>query len=133
MIYSSGDILNIREISDSRGSLISCESMGNVPFKIERIYFLYNLSGKPRGFHAHKKLNQVMVCVSGRVRVQLETASGTTSYDLNSATKGLFIGHGAWRVMSDFSENTVIAVIADRIYDENDYIRDYEQFKKYIR
>lgn len=123
----------IKVISDNRGKLISIESGSDIPFDIKRVYFLYdNNCSTTRGFHAHKTLKQLLLCTSGSCRVMLDDGHERISYDLNEISKGLFIDGIIWREISNFSKECVLTVIASEVFDEKDYIRDYNEFKKYI-
>lgn len=128
------ELINLKQINDQRGSLVFMEEPTNIPFKIKRIYYIFNnQNNKPRGFHAHKKLNQVAVCIQGSCRILLDDGNNKTAVILDNPAKGLFIKEMVWREMYDFSENCILMVIASRVYEENDYIRDYSVFKDYKR
>ena len=123
--------ISLKGNTDGRGLLVSLESKKNVPFDIKRVYFLTHLkSDHPRGFHAHKKLKQLMVCVSGSCDLILDDGKSRETFKLDSPTQGVLVENFIWREMHNFSENCVLMVLADEYYDENDYIRDYEQFKR---
>jgi dTDP-4-dehydrorhamnose 3,5-epimerase-like enzyme len=114
---------------DDRGSLIALEAACEVPFPIERVYFVFETRpGVDRGFHAHKSLEQWAVCVSGSCVMTMDDGRDRRSVRLDSPEKGLYIGPGIWREMSDFSPDAVLMVIASTRYDEADYIRRYEEF-----
>jgi len=122
------------EHGDERGILISLEENRNIPFDIRRCYFMYNTQpGISRGFHAHKTLRQVLVCVRGSCRILLDDGKEKASVLLDRPNKGLYITSNLWRVMTDFSEDAVLMVLADQLYDESDYIRDYDAFLAYLR
>jgi len=117
------------EIGDSRGSLISLEQFKNVPFEIKRTYYLYGLSKEhPRGFHAHKKLTQLAVCLNGSCSIVMNDGTNEEIVLMDDPAKGLLIEPYQWHVMKDFSENCILIVLADDYYDESDYIRDFEKF-----
>lgn len=121
-------------IEDSRGSLVSLESSKSVPFQIKRVYYIFGTqTDASRGHHAHKKLKQLMVCVSGRCRVYLHDGVSESVVLLDRPNKGLFIDGMVWREMRDFSEDSVLMVLADEHYDEADYIRSFEVFQSGIR
>lgn len=126
---NTGKIINFNEFRDNRGALISLEENSNIPFAIKRIYYLYDVL-ESRGFHAHKQLEQVMICVHGSVVVKLEDETGNQSIKLNSKSEGLYIGSNVWREMHEFTPGTIVMVVASEKYDESDYIRDYQVFKK---
>ncbi len=121
-------------MGDECGSLIALENNHNIPFEVKRVYFIYGTkTGIRRGYHAHKKLRQVAVCVSGSCKFLLINQDGSRNeVELNTPDTGLLIEHMVWREMFDFSPDCVLMVLADDYYDENDYIRDYAQFMKVI-
>lgn len=124
---------DFEEHGDERGILISLEENLNIPFTIRRCYFMYNLlPGVRRGFHAHKTLKQVLICVRGSCNILLDDGSEKAVVPLDRPNKGLYIASDTWREMFDFSEDAVLMVLADQLYDESDYIRDYDDFLKYI-
>lgn len=116
-------------IADKRGYLVSLEENRNIPFSIKRVYYIYGTNDQPRGFHAHKELQQILVCVSGSCKVKLDDGKSQSVYTLSAANEGLFVDKMIWREMYDFSDNCVLLVLASNYYDEEDYIRDYEEFK----
>lgn len=116
-------------LGDDRGSLISLEARKKIPFDIKRVYYIFGTKcGVARGFHAHKNLRQVAVCVAGSCRFILDDGRERAEVHLDSPDKGLLIEGLIWREMHDFSEDCVLMVLADQHYDESDYIRDYETF-----
>ena len=122
------------EHGDERGVLISLEEQRNIPFEIRRCYFMYNLlPGVRRGFHAHKTLRQVLVCVRGSCKILLDDGTEKAVVPLDRPNKGLYITADTWREMFDFSEDAVLMVLADQLYDESDYIRNYDDFLAYVR
>lgn len=128
MVYK---ILRFKIMGDNRGSLISLEQLKNIPFKIKRVYYIFNT--KPdviRGKHAHTNLQQVAICVSGSCKFLLDDGKIKKNILLNSPNKGLYIGKNIWREMSDFSPDCVIMVLANDYYKVDEYIRDYNQFLK---
>jgi dTDP-4-dehydrorhamnose 3,5-epimerase len=126
-------LIDIQQHGDVRGRLSVVELGHGLPFPVRRIYWIYNTKpGVSRGFHAHKKLHQLCVCVAGSVRISLFDGKKEESVILNSSLKGLLIGPGLWREMHDFSPDCVLMVFADAEYDEVDYIRDREQFILYV-
>ncbi|MFT7086871.1 MAG: dTDP-4-dehydrorhamnose 3,5-epimerase-like enzyme [Rickettsiales bacterium] len=126
-------ILNFDIKGDEKGNLISLEENKNIPFDIKRVYYIFDTKdGVRRGFHAHKKLKQVLVCVSGSCTIMLDDGIEKATIELNYPNKGLFIETPIWREMFDFSKDCVLMVLADNYYDEEDYIRNYEDFVKKI-
>lgn len=123
-------ILDLRTFYDDRGGLVSVESSLDIPFEIKRVYYIFsNDKGLPRGFHAHKKLKQVLICVSGRVEVVCTMGKSTERFVLDKPNKALLIEGLVWRVMENFSEGTVLLVLASEHYQEKDYIRDKSEFE----
>lgn len=121
--------VSLKPLGDDRGSLISIEGNISIPFEIKRIYYIFNTQeGVARGFHAHKALKQVAVCVSGSCRFVLDDGYQKEEVMLDSPEQGLLIEHMVWREMHDFSEDCVLLVLASEHYDEADYIRDYDEF-----
>jgi len=118
-------------LGDERGSLVALEGEKTVPFEIKRVYYIFGTQqGVARGFHAHRNLQQVAVCVTGRCRMVLDDGARREEAWLDSPTKGLVIGNSIWREMHDFSPDCVLLVLASEHYDEIDYIRDYDEFTR---
>jgi dTDP-4-dehydrorhamnose 3,5-epimerase-like enzyme len=118
---------------DERGSLIALERSTGVPFDVARVYFIYETQpGVSRGFHAHRDLRQLAVCVSGSCTMVLDDGKKRTRLRLDRPDTGLEIGSMIWREMHDFSPDCVVVVLADRPYDEADYIRDYSRFTELV-
>lgn len=116
-------------LGDERGSLIALEANKIIPFDIKRVYYIFGADQNiPRGFHAHKKLQQVVICVSGKCRMILDDGHKREEVWLDSPSKGIIIGNNLWREMHDFSKDCVLLVLASNYYDESDYIRDYDAF-----
>ena len=120
-------------LGDDRGSLVALEALKTVPFDIKRVYYIFGTkTGVSRGFHAHKNLKQVAVCVTGSCRMVLDNGQKRREILLDSPTRGLLIEDLVWREMHDFSPDCVLLVLASEHYDEADYIRDYEDFIKEV-
>lgn len=116
-------------MGDSRGNLISLESNINIPFDFKRIYYIFeNERGVERGFHAHKNLSQVAICLHGSCTFVLDNGFERETVVLNNKSQGLLIESMTWREMKDFSQDAVLMVLASEFYDVEDYIRDYEEF-----
>ncbi len=124
-------LLNFDIKGDERGSLIALEEYRNIPFEIKRVYYIFDTKeGVVRGKHAHKNLQQVLICVKGSCKILLDNGKERKVITLDSPDKGLYIGSFVWREMYDFSPDCVLMVLADKYYDEEDYIRDYKEFLK---
>ena len=124
---------DFKSVHDYRGSLSIVEGGQTIPFDIKRVYYIYNnKSNSKRGFHAHKELLQVVVCVHGSCKFILDDGSERTEVLLDDPTTGLFINNMIWREMYDFSDDCVLVVFASEHYDLNDYIMDYDEFMELI-
>ncbi len=119
---------------DERGSLIAIENNKNIPFEVKRVYYIFDTKENVRrGFHAHKNLKQVLICVKGSCKIHLDNGKGETSeVSLDKPDQGLLIQSNLWREMYDFSSDAVLLVLASEYYIESDYIRDYEAFRQYV-
>ncbi len=118
---------------DDSCRLIAIESGQSVPFPIKRIYFFTGVEpGVRRGGHAHKTLQQVFVCQKGSCRLLLDDGRTRRIYQLNDPCCGLYIKPGLWRELYDFSPDAVVSVLADQHYNEEDYIRSYDSFLKWV-
>ena len=119
----------IKEIKSPGGSLSFFEFQKELSFEIKRIYYIYNFSEQNRrGFHAHKNLKQVMFCPHGRIEVEFNNGKEKEKYLLDSPTKILIVEKGYWREFVSLEEGSILCVGASDIYDENDYIRNYEDY-----
>ncbi|EML9905080.1 MULTISPECIES: FdtA/QdtA family cupin domain-containing protein [Morganella] len=123
------NLIEFKTLGDDRGSLISLEQNKNIPFEIKRIYYIFGTKENvSRGFHAHRNLQQVAVCLSGSCRFVLDNGEKREDIILNSPDKGLYISNYMWREMHDFSPDCVLIVLASDFYLESDYIRNYDDF-----
>jgi dTDP-4-dehydrorhamnose 3,5-epimerase-like enzyme len=121
-------IVNIPKIEDPRGNLSVIEKEV-VPFEIKRVYYLYDVpAGAERGGHAHKKLQQFLVALSGSFDVILNDGKQEKTVTLNKPYEGLLITNGIWRELKNFSSGSVCLVVASDVFEEEDYIRDFEDF-----
>lgn len=122
--------VNYNVITDNRGDLIAIEYPTQIDFPIKRVYYIYNVGeGIRRGNHSHTDLEQILIAVSGTVKVLVKTPFEEEVYDLTSPDEGLYIGNMIWREMFDFSEDAVLLVLASKEYNEEDYIRNYEEYE----
>ncbi len=119
---------------DDRGQLVAIEAMKDLPFEVKRVYYIYDtLAGVRRGFHAHRNLQQILICVSGSCKIHLDNGTDTAEVLLDKPNEGLYIANDMWREMYDFSPDAVLLVLASEYYDEADYIRNYADFLKYVK
>ena len=124
-------IINFPKITDARGNLSVIEENRNIPFDIKRVYYLYDVpSGATRGGHVHKKCQQIIIALSGSFTVILDDGANRTSFFLNRPHYGLYISPGIWRELENFSSNSIALSITSELFDENDYVRNYEDFKQ---
>lgn len=119
---------------DERGQLIALEEGKDVPFEVKRVYYMYDTKdGVRRGFHAHKSLEQILICVHGSCKILLDDGREKADVVLDCPYEGLYVSNVMWREMYDFSPDAVLMVLASDFYKEEDYIRDYEKFLAYIK
>jgi dTDP-4-dehydrorhamnose 3,5-epimerase-like enzyme len=122
-------LIKLRTKGDDRGSLTVLEKGKEIPFSIKRIYYLSDtVDGVSRGFHAHKKLEQIAICVAGSCEFLIDDGLERKTFVLDSSDVGLYIENFVWREMHNFSSDCVLLVLASEKYDESDYIRSYEDF-----
>lgn len=128
-----GRIIELPKITDPRGNLTVAEAFTNVPFEIRRAYWVYDVpGGESRGGHAHKRLLQLVIAMSGSFTVTLDNGHEQQKYLLNHPWEGLLIETETWRTLDDFSSGAVCLVLASEPFEEDDYIYDYDEFLKYI-
>jgi len=119
---------------DPRGNLTFIEQERHVPFKITRVYWIYDVpGGEQRGGHAFREQKEVIIALSGSFDVFLDDGSAQKIVHMNRAHHGLYVPKMVWRMMQNFSTNSVAYVLASCPYSEDDYIRDYEQYKDLMR
>lgn len=117
--------------SDRKGNISVVENNKDIPFEVKRVYYLYDVpGGESRGAHAHKELSQLIIAASGSFTVTLDDGNVKRTFLLNRPYQGLYVKPGIWRDLDDFSSGSVCLVLASHPYDENDYIRNYEDFLK---
>ena len=122
-------IVQLSKISDPRGNLSVIEELKDIPFKIERTYWIYDVpGGEKRGGHAYKENQEFIVAMSGSFDVVLDDGKEKKIFSLNRSYNGLYVPKGMWREMVNFSTNSLALVLSSTKYDANDYIRDYEEF-----
>ncbi|KGA42904.1 dTDP-6-deoxy-3,4-keto-hexulose isomerase [Pectobacterium odoriferum] len=122
-------LIQLQTHGDERGALVALEKDKNIPFEIKRVYYLFKTKeGVRRGFHAHKALKQVAIAVRGSCRFLLDDGTERVDILLDNPAQGILIDSCIWREMYDFSDDCVLMVLADKYYDESDYIRNYDEF-----
>ena len=123
--------IDLPKILDVRGNLTFFEAGSHVPFPIARVYWIYDVPGNEiRGSHAYRKLEEFIVSLSGSFDVVLSDGSETRKYTLNRSYYGLYFPPMLWRLLDNFSTNSLCLISASREYDEADYVRDFDEFKK---
>ncbi|MGE5554721.1 MAG: sugar 3,4-ketoisomerase [Methanocella sp.] len=126
-------IINFPVVHDVRGNLSFIEENRQIPFQIKRVYYLYDVpSGATRGGHAHKALHQVVIALSGSFEIILDDGYNKRSFFLNRPHYGIYIPPRVWRELENFSSNSVALSLVSEVYDESDYIRNYDAFKSYV-
>lgn len=126
-------LIQFQSHGDERGSLVSLEENKNIPFDIKRVYYLFDTKNEvTRGYHAHKELKQLAIVLKGSCRFRLDDGKERVELLLDNPAQGLYIDSFIWREMFDFSDDCVLMVLADSVYDENDYLRDYENFLEVV-
>lgn len=119
---------------DDRGQLVALEEAKDIPFKIKRVYYMYDTGeGVRRGFHAHKCLEQILICIHGSCKILLDNGTEKETVLLDKPYEGLYVSNDMWREMYDFSSDAVLMVLASELYDEADYIRNYDDFLAYVK
>lgn len=134
MNRKSPKILSFPEFSDERGSLSSVEGSTHIPFDIKRVFYIYNVpENKNRGGHAHKKCEQVVIVLNGSFDVIVDDGKTKALYKLKKPNEALYIPNGFWNEVENFSKNSSCLVLCSKTYDENDYIREYEDFVDFVK
>ena len=122
-------LMNFKIHGDYQGKLVALEGGDDLPFEIKRVYYIWGTDTDAiRGKHAHRQLEQVIVCVSGSCDFILDDGKERVKVHLDNPAQGLYIKHNIWREFTNFSKDCVVTVLASEHYDESDYIRDYNQF-----
>ena len=123
-------IIDLPKIGDKRGNLSIVEEFKQIPFKIERTYWIYDVpGGEKRGGHAYRKNQEFIVALSGSFDIVLDDGKEEQVFSLNRSYYGLYVPTGWWRQMENFSTNSLALVLASTPYNKEDYIYDYEEFK----
>ena len=124
-------LIKLPKFLDERGNLSVIEELKNIPFKVERTYWIYDVpGGEARGGHAYRENQEFIVALSGSFDVILDDGLEKQTFHLNRSYYGLYVPNGIWREMDNFSTNSLALVLSSTKYDVNDYIRDYHEFLK---
>ena len=127
-------IISLPKIEDERGNLTFIEEENHIPFKIKRVYWIYDVpGGQKRGGHAFKEQQEFIVALSGSFDVVIDDGKQKQTFPLNRSYYGLYIPNGLWREMNNFSTNSLALVLSSTEFSEGDYIRDYAAFLKYVQ
>lgn len=119
---------------DERGQLVALEEFKDIPFEIKRVYYMYETKkGVRRGYHAHKSLEQILICIHGSCKVLLDNGMEKKIVSLEKPYEGLYVPNNMWREMYDFSADAVLLCLASELYHEDDYIREYDEFLKLVK
>ena len=126
-------LIDFPKITDPRGNLTVAQAHTDVPFAVKRAYWVYDVpAGECRGGHAHKLCKEVLIALSGSFHVTVDNGEEQKTVLLNHPYQGLLIDTDVWRTLDDFSSGAVCLVLASEPFDENDYIREYDDFLRYI-
>jgi len=127
-------IISLPKIEDERGNLTFIEEENHIPFKIKRVYWIYDVpGGQKRGGHAFKEQQEFIVALSGSFDVVIDDGKQKQTFPLNRSYYGLYIPNGLWREMNNFSTNSLALVLSSTEFSEDDYIRDYQTYLKWIQ
>jgi hypothetical protein len=127
-------IINLPKIEDVRGNLSFVEEENHVPFKINRVYWIYDVpGGEFRGSHAFKESEEFIIALSGSFDVVIHNGEKEVKFSLNRSFYGLYISKLHFRRLENFSTNSLALILASTLYDENDYIRDFDEFLSYVK
>ena len=126
-------IIQLPKVLDKRGNLSIIEELKNIPFTIERTYWIYDVpGGESRGGHAYRENEEFIVALSGSFDVILDDGNERKTFSLNRSYYGLYVPKGLWREINNFSTNSLALILSSTVYEEKDYIRDYNEFCQYI-
>ncbi|MCX6583324.1 MAG: FdtA/QdtA family cupin domain-containing protein [Candidatus Aminicenantes bacterium] len=135
IIVKNSKLITLPRIDDGiDGSISAAENFNHIPFAVKRVYYIYNLINQKaiRGKHAHKKLEQALFCINGACEIGLDDGTLHQEITLDTPNTGIYLGVELWHTMKNFSNNCILLVLASDVYKKDDYIRDYDEFKKYI-
>jgi len=125
-------MMEFPQIIDERGNLTFVEEENHIPYKIKRVYLIYDVpGGEKRGSHAYKELEEVIISLSGSFDLVVDDGENTKTFTLNRSYYGVYVPKGLWRTLQNFSTNALCLVLASTAYNEEDYIRNYDDFIKF--
>ncbi|WP_324722718.1 FdtA/QdtA family cupin domain-containing protein [Lelliottia sp. JS-SCA-14] len=128
------ELIPLQKHGDERGMLVALEQAKNVPFEIKRVYYMFGTQDNVRrGYHAHKELRQLAIPVNGSCRFMLDDGQEKVEILLDNPALGLLIEPHMWHEMYDYSQDCILLVLASDVYDESDYIRNYEEFVERLK
>jgi len=123
-------LLDFPKVLDERGNLSFVQNSDQIPFDIERVYLIYDVPGGAiRGGHAYRQNQEVIIAISGSFDIVVNDGQSEVKYSLNRSYYGLYVPNGLWRQLENFSTNSLCLIIASHPYEENDYVRDFNEFK----
>ncbi len=126
--------INIRQYGDDRGKLTTIEGLNDVPFEIKRVYYISDVGlNKERAHHAHKNSKRVLSAIQGSCKAVLYDGKLRKEFILNSKTKGIYFDKAVWCELSEFKDNAIVLALASEVYDESDYIRNYEEYIEFLK
>ena len=127
-------LINFQQHGDERGMLVALEQTKEIPFQIKRVYYMFDtVPSCRRGYHSHRNLQQVLICVHGSCCIHVDDGHSSEEVVLDSPCVGLYLANNVWREMYNFSEGAVLISLASELYDENDYQRDYQSFIETVK
>jgi UDP-2-acetamido-3-amino-2,3-dideoxy-glucuronate N-acetyltransferase len=128
---NSPRLITLPQICDERGKLVIAEELRQLPFRPQRVFMLFDVpAGVTRGGHAHRQQEQFLMVFGGACTIVIDDGVTQRDWVLNSPTEGMYVPPGQWLVLKDFAQSAIVVVFASGLYDETDYIRDYDEFKQ---
>lgn len=125
-------LIDLPRIYNPAGNITAVNNNKEIPFAVKRVYYLYDVpGGEARGGHAHKQLQQLIVSASGSFDITLTDGKSTQKFSLSRPSIGLYVPPGLWRELDNFSSGSICLVLASTVYSEEDYIRDFSQYRNY--
>lgn len=133
VLINNCSIIAIPTHKNRAGNISIVEDLSIIPFRVKRVFYIYDIpGGEDRGAHAHKRCHQFLVAASGSFNVEIDDGVNKQTVHLNRPYYGLHISPGIWAAEKSFSSGAICLVLTSHLYEENDYIRDYEEFRSYV-